>query len=67
MLDRDERLGSLAPGQAIAVQTTDGDRVEGVFVSLNGDCLILDMGVYDRLVLAEEVERVVAGADPPGP
>ena len=60
-----ERLrvfSSLVRGQEVALEMIDGSLVEGTFHSLQGDCLVLDMGLYDRLLLTEEVERVDAAA-----
>jgi hypothetical protein len=51
-------FSSLTPGEEVAVEMIDGNLVEGIFRSLHGDCLVLDMGLYDRLLLTEEVERV---------
>ena len=57
-----ERLrvfSSLERGETVEVEMLDGSLVEGTFHSVRGDCLLLDLGLYDRLLLTEEVERVV--------
>ena len=48
---------SLVPGKEVAVEMLDGSVIEGTFDSLNGDCLILDMGPYDRLLPTEQLTR----------
>ncbi len=55
-------FSSLVRGQEVAVEMIDGSRVEGTFHSLQGDCVVLDMGLYDRLLLTEEVDRVGGAA-----
>lgn len=57
-------LNSLTPGQAIAVETVDGNRVEGSFTSFSGEVLVISVGLFDRLVLAHEIERVIVGTEP---
>ena len=60
--ERLRAFSSLVRGQEVAVEMLDGSFVEGAFHSLQGDCLVLDMGLYDRLLLTEEVERVDVAA-----
>ena len=57
-------LSSLTPGQAIAVETVDGNRVEGSFDSFRGEVLVIRLGLVDRLFLAREIERVIVPPEP---